>query len=103
MDFLFVTSCTVDFLIFQIHTTLQSVTNKNGSNSNLTCGTSVWAGHYEVRFVRTTALKHHRELDDSSSTKSDQRDALTIANITREGKYIVGHETEKNKTRTSKK
>ena len=43
---------------------------------------------YEVRFVRTTALRHHRELDESSSAKSDQRDALTIANITREGKYI---------------
>jgi len=42
----------------------------------------------EVRFVRTTALKHHRELDESSSAKSDQRDALTITNITREGKYI---------------
>jgi transposase len=38
--------------------------------------------------VRTTALKHHRELDESSSAKSDKRDALTIANITREGKYI---------------
>jgi hypothetical protein len=33
-------------------------------------------------------LKHHREIDESSSAKSDQRDALTIANITREGKYI---------------
>ncbi len=43
---------------------------------------------YEVRFVRTTALKHHRELDESSSAKSDKRDALTITNITREGKYI---------------
>ncbi len=43
---------------------------------------------YEVRFVRTTALKHHREIDESSSAKSDQRDAFTIANITREGKYI---------------
>ncbi|MGZ6201503.1 MAG: IS110 family RNA-guided transposase, partial [Thermodesulfobacteriota bacterium] len=43
---------------------------------------------YEVRFVRTTALKHHRELDESSSAKSDQRDALTLTNITREGKYI---------------
>jgi transposase len=43
---------------------------------------------YEVRFVRTTALKHHREIDESSSAKSDIRDALTIANITREGKYI---------------
>jgi transposase len=43
---------------------------------------------YEVQFVRTTALEHHRELDESSSAKSDKRDALTIANITREGKYI---------------
>jgi transposase len=43
---------------------------------------------YKVRFVRTTALKHHREIDESSSAKSDIRDALTIANITREGKYI---------------
>ncbi len=43
---------------------------------------------YEVRFVRTTALRHQRELDDSSSAKSDIRDAVTIANITREGKYI---------------
>ena len=44
-------------------------------------------GH-EVRFIRTTALKHHRELDESASAKSDQRDALTLTNITREGKYI---------------
>jgi len=43
---------------------------------------------YDVRFVRTTALKHHREIDESSSAKSDERDALTITNITREGKYI---------------
>jgi transposase len=43
---------------------------------------------YEVRFIRTTALKHHRELDESASAKSDQRDALTLTNITREGKYI---------------
>jgi transposase len=43
---------------------------------------------YEVRFIRTTALKHHRELDESSSAKSDKQDALTITNITREGKYI---------------
>jgi transposase len=43
---------------------------------------------YEVRFVRTTAVKHHREIDESSSAKSDKRDAVTIANITREGKYI---------------
>jgi len=43
---------------------------------------------YEVRFIRTTALRHQREVDESSSAKSDIRDAITIANITREGKYI---------------
>ena len=43
---------------------------------------------YEVRFIRTTALRHQRELDESSSAKTDIRDALTIANIVREGKYI---------------
>jgi transposase len=43
---------------------------------------------YEVRFVRTTAVKHQRELDESSSARSDIRDAYTIANIVREGKYI---------------
>jgi len=42
----------------------------------------------EVRFIRTTALKHQRELDESSSSKNDMRDAYTIANIVREGKYI---------------
>jgi transposase len=43
---------------------------------------------YEVRFIRTTALKHQRELDESSSAKCDIKDALTLANITREGKYL---------------
>jgi transposase len=43
---------------------------------------------YEARFIRTTALKHQRELDESSSAKNDIRDAYTIANIVREGKYI---------------
>lgn len=43
---------------------------------------------FEVRFIRTTAVKHQRELDESSSAKSDIRDAITIANIVREGKYI---------------
>ncbi len=43
---------------------------------------------YAVEFVRTTALKHQRELDESSSAKTDARDAVTITNITREGKYI---------------
>jgi transposase len=43
---------------------------------------------YAVRFIRTTALKHERALNESSSAKNDKRDAVTIANITREGKYI---------------
>ena len=43
---------------------------------------------YEIRFIRTTALKHQRGLDESSSAKNDIRDAVTIANIVREGKYI---------------
>jgi transposase len=43
---------------------------------------------YSVQFIRTTALKHQRELDESSSAKSDIKDAITITNITREGKYI---------------
>jgi transposase len=43
---------------------------------------------YEVHFVRTTAVKHQREVDESSSAKSDIRDAYTIGNIVREGKYI---------------
>ncbi|MDE2028684.1 MAG: IS110 family transposase [Candidatus Omnitrophica bacterium] len=43
---------------------------------------------YDVRFIRTTALRHQRELDESSSAKTDIRDAVTIANIVREGKYI---------------
>ena len=42
----------------------------------------------EARFIRTTALKHQRELDESSSAKNDMRDAYTITNIVREGKYI---------------
>lgn len=42
----------------------------------------------EVRFIRTTAVKHQRELDESSSSKNDIRDAYTLANIAREGKYI---------------
>lgn len=43
---------------------------------------------YEVRFIRTTALKHQRELDESSPAKSDLKDALVISNIVREGKYL---------------
>ena len=43
---------------------------------------------YTVKFIRTTALKHQRELDESSSSKNDVKDALTITNVVREGKYI---------------
>jgi transposase len=43
---------------------------------------------YEVRFVRTIAVRHQRELDESSPAKSDIKHAFTIRNITREGKYI---------------
>ncbi|HXX81222.1 MAG TPA: IS110 family transposase [Thermodesulfovibrionales bacterium] len=43
---------------------------------------------YAVRFIRTTSLKHERELNESSSAKSDIKDALTLTNLTREGKYI---------------
>lgn len=43
---------------------------------------------YEIRFIRTTALKHQRGLDESSPAKNDMRDAVTIGNVVREGKYI---------------
>ncbi len=43
---------------------------------------------YEVRFVKTTSVKHQRELDESSPDKSDKRDAVTICNLVREGKYL---------------
>ncbi|MCP3681358.1 MAG: IS110 family transposase [bacterium] len=42
----------------------------------------------DVKLIRTTALKHQRGLDESSPGKSDKRDAYTLANIVREGKYI---------------
>ena len=34
---------------------------------------------YEIHFIRTTAVKSQRELDDSSSSKNDLRDAKDIA------------------------
>lgn len=43
---------------------------------------------YEVRFIRTSATKYQRELDESSSAKNDLRDAVTISQIVREGKYL---------------
>ncbi len=36
---------------------------------------------YAVRFIRTTSLKHERELNESSSAKSDIKDALTLNEI----------------------
>jgi len=44
-------------------------------------------GH-EIHFIRTTAVKFQRELDDSSPSKTDLTDANHIATLTREGRYI---------------
>lgn len=43
---------------------------------------------YEVHFIRTTAIKSQRELDESSPSKNDLRDANLLATLIREGKYI---------------
>lgn len=43
---------------------------------------------YKVRFVKTTALKHQRELDENSLDKCDIQDDLTLCNLIREGKYL---------------
>lgn len=43
---------------------------------------------YRIHFIRTTAVKAQRELDESSPSKTDIRDANTIASLVREGKYI---------------
>lgn len=43
---------------------------------------------YEIKFLRTTAVKSQRELDESSSTKTDISDANDIASLVREGKDI---------------
>lgn len=43
---------------------------------------------YEVRLIKTSALKYQRGLDESAPGKTDKRDAYTLANLTREGKYI---------------
>ena len=43
---------------------------------------------YLIKFLRTTAVKSQRELDASSSTKTDISDANDIASLVREGKYI---------------
>lgn len=41
----------------------------------------------EVVFVKTTAVKFQRGLDQSSRAKSDIKDAIVVANLIREGKY----------------
>jgi transposase len=42
----------------------------------------------KVHFIKTTALKHQRELDDSSPSKNDDRDAVELGMLLREGKYL---------------
>lgn len=42
----------------------------------------------EVFFIKTTAVGAMRELTDSSPSKNDPRDALTLAHLTREGKVL---------------
>lgn len=42
----------------------------------------------EVHFIRTTAVKYQREIDESSPSKTDIKDARIIANLLREGKYL---------------
>jgi len=44
-------------------------------------------GH-NVHFIRTTAIKSQRELDESSPSKNDIRDANLLATLVREGKFI---------------
>lgn len=41
-----------------------------------------------VHFIKTTLLKHQRELDDSSQSKNDDRDAIELGMLLREGKYV---------------
>ena len=41
----------------------------------------------DVVFIKTTAVKFQRGLDQSSRAKSDIKDAIVIANLVREGKY----------------
>lgn len=46
-------------------------------------------GHgVKVHFIKTTALKNQRELDDSSPSKNDERDAVELGMLLREGKYL---------------
>jgi transposase len=42
----------------------------------------------EVSFIKTTAVKAMRELTDSTPSKNDKRDAVTLAHLLREGKVL---------------
>lgn len=42
----------------------------------------------EVSFIKTTAVKAMRELTDSTPSKNDRRDAVTLAHLLREGKVL---------------
>jgi transposase len=42
----------------------------------------------EVSFIKTTAVKAMRELTDSTQSKNDRRDAVTLAHLLREGKVL---------------
>lgn len=43
----------------------------------------------EVVFIKTTAIKAMRELTDSTQSKNDTRDAVTLAHLLREGKVLL--------------
>jgi len=42
----------------------------------------------EVSFIKTTAVKAMRELTDSTPSKNDKRDSVTLAHLLREGKVL---------------
>jgi transposase len=42
----------------------------------------------DAHFIKTTSLKHQREIDDSSPSKDDDRDAVELGMLLREGKYL---------------
>lgn len=46
---------------------------------------------FEVRFVKTGAVRVLSELEDSTQAKSDIKDAILIANLLREGNYLDTH------------
>ncbi len=48
----------------------------------------------EVRFIKTTAVKAMRELTDSTPSKNDRRDAVTLALLLKEGRVLKGRPLE---------